>query len=71
MSNLKKENCLTLETANSTLKEKIKTSEFHLLPNIHKVNNPGRPVISPVNCHTTEISELVDYYLQPQLKKLF
>ena len=37
---------------------------------IHKANNPGRPVISSVNCHTSRISELVDYYLQPEVKKL-
>ena len=30
---------------NSLLEEKIETPEFHLLPKIHKANNPGRPVI--------------------------
>ena len=61
---------MTLKTANSLLEEKIKTPEFHLLPKIHKANNPGRPVISSVNCHTSRISEFVDYYLQPEVKKL-
>ena len=61
---------MTLKTANSLLEEKIKTPEFRLLPKIHKVNNPGRPVISSVNCHTSRISEFVDYYLQPEVKKL-
>ena len=61
---------MTLRTANSLLEEKIKTPEFHLLPKTHKANNPGRPVISSVNCHTSRISELVDYYLQPEVKKL-
>ena len=49
---------------------KINTPEFHLLPKIHKANNPGRPVISSVNCHTNRISEFVDYYSQPEVKKL-
>ena len=70
INNLKNENLLTLRTANSLLEEKIKTPEFHLLPKIHKANDPGRPVISSVNCHTSRISELVDYYLQPEVKKL-
>ena len=61
---------MTSKTANSLLEEKIQTSEFHLLPEIHKANNPGRPGISSVNCHTSRISECVDYYLQPEVKKL-
>ena len=70
INNLKNKNLLTLRTANSLLEEKIKTPEFHLLPKIHKANNPGGPVISSVNCHTSGISEFVEYYLQPEVKKL-
>ena len=70
LNNLKNENLLTLRTANSLLEEKIKTPEFHLLPKKHKANNSGRPVISSVNCRTSRISEFVDYYLQPEVKKL-
>ena len=70
INNLKNENPLTLRTANSLLKEKIKTPEFHLLPKIHKANNAGGPAISSVNCHTSRTSEFVDYYLQPEVKKL-
>ena len=29
----------------SHLEEKIKTPEFHLLPKIHKANNPGDPLL--------------------------
>ena len=53
---------MTLKTPNSLLEEKIKTPGFHPLPKIHKASNPGRPVISSVSCHTSRISELVDYY---------
>ena len=70
INNLKNENLLTLKTANSYLEEKIKTSDFHLLLKIHKANNPGIPVISSINCHTSRISEFADYYLQPEVKKL-
>ena len=70
INNLKNENLLTLKTANSLLEEKIKTPEFHLLPKMRKANNAGRPAISSVNCHTSRISEFVDYYLQPEVNKL-
>ena len=59
-----------LQKQQTLLEEKIQAPEFHLLPKIHKANNPGRPVISSVNCHTSRISEFVDYYLQPEVKKL-
>ena len=48
----------------------MKTPEFRFLPKIYKANNPGRSVISSVNCHTSRISKFVDYYLQPEVKKL-
>ena len=62
-------NLLTLKKANFILKEKSKTPECHLLPKIHKANNPGRPDINSINC-TSRISEFVDYYLRPEVKKL-
>ena len=62
---------MTLKRANILLEENIKTAEFQLLPKIHKaINNPGRIGISSINCHTSRISEFVDYYLQPEVKKL-
>ena len=67
INNYQDENLLTLKTTNSLLEEKIKTPEFHHLPKVHKANNP---TISSVNCHTSRISEFVDYYLQPEVKKL-
>ena len=47
-----------------------KTPKFYTLPKIHKPNNPGRPVISSINCHTAKISKFVDYHLQDLVKKL-
>ena len=61
-NNLKNENLLTSKTANSLLEEKI--------PKIHKANNPERPVISLLNCHTSRISKFIDCYLQPEVRKL-
>ena len=59
VKNLKNENLLTLKTTDSLLEEKIKTPEFHVLPKMHKANNPGRTVISCINCNTSRIA---DYY---------
>ena len=39
-------------------------------PKIHKLRNPGRPVIGSVSCHTSIISEYVDYHLQPIVKQI-
>ena len=44
---------------------KSRTPIFYMLPKIHKINNPGRPVISSVNSHTEKISAYVDEYLRP------
>ena len=32
-----------------------RTPIFYMLPKIHKINHPGRPVISSVNSHTEKI----------------
>jgi hypothetical protein len=43
--------------------DKPKVGRIYLLPKIHKVNNPGRPIVS-ANGHPTEkISEFVDFHL--------
>ena len=47
-----------------------RTPRFYTQPLIHKEGNPGRPVISSLNCHTSEISEYVDYHLQPTVKQI-
>ena len=39
-----------------------KTPKFYMEQKNHKKVNPGRPVVSSVNCHTSSISKYVDYY---------
>ena len=39
---------------------KSRTPIFYMLPKIHKVKNPGRPVVSSVNSHTEKLSAYVD-----------
>ena len=41
-----------------------------MLPKIHKINNPGRPVVSSIGCHKTNVSRFVDHHLQPIVKNI-
>ncbi len=43
---------------------------FWLFPKIHKTNNPGRPVISSINCNTSKLSKSVDHHIQPLAKQV-
>ena len=45
-------------------------SILYLLPKIHKVNIPGRPVVSACSCPTHIISAFVDDILQPIVQNL-
>jgi len=47
-----------------------RTPIFYMLPKIHKINNPGRPVISSVNSHTEKMSAYVDEFLRPIAERL-
>ena len=49
---------------------KSRTSIFYTLPKKHKVNNPGRLVVSSVNSVTEELSAYVDEFLRPSAEKL-
>ena len=46
-----------------------KTPKFYISPKIDKSNNPGRPVIISIECHT-EISRFVDHRLHPMVKQI-
>ena len=47
-----------------------KTPKFYITPKIHKENNPARPVINSINCHTSESSRFVDHHFQRLIKKI-
>ena len=55
-----KENLLSKKTAEHLKIFSPKTSKFFITPKIHKENNPGRPVINSINCHTSEITRFED-----------
>ena len=63
-------NLIDKETIDTLIPLKTTPARFYLLPKIHKKNNPGRPVVSSVNCHTTKISRYVDHYIQPLAKQV-
>ena len=42
-----------------------KISRLYLLPKLHKVGIPGRPIVVSNGCPTENISWFVDHYLQP------
>ena len=55
-----KENLLSKKTAEHLKIFSPKTSKFFITAKIHKENNPGRPVINSINCHTSEITRFED-----------
>ena len=57
-----KENQVTKNVVEGLKTTSPRTPRFHMKPKIHKQGNPGRPVISSVNCHTSNISKYVDYH---------
>ena len=69
ISRFQKENLPSKNIFEGLRTENPKAPYFYLKPNINKEDNPGRPAISSINCHTTKISEYVDYYLNQLLKK--
>ena len=56
--------------ANGLKNPSPRTPQFYISPKIHKEGNPGRPVVSSINCHTANISKYVDYHLQPIVKQI-
>ena len=58
--------CVRAHTQTQKKQLEIKDQEapkFHMLPKIHKINNPGRLVVSSIGCHSTIISKCPDYHL--------
>lgn len=66
----KTQQLLSVKLAEGLRTEKPKTPRFYILPKIHKQGNPGRPVVSSVNCHTSKISAYVDHHVKPLVTKL-
>ena len=50
--------------------ESPRTSHFYIQPKIHKEGSTGSPVKMSLNCHTSKISEYVDFHLLPIIKQI-
>ena len=66
----KKQKLINEKVAEGLKRNDPKTPKFYLRLKIHKRGNPGRPVVSSVNCHTANISKYIDYHLQPIVKEI-
>ena len=47
------------------LPSKPSCPQLYLLPKIHKIGNPGRPIVSGCSCPTVQISRFLDTILRP------
>ena len=57
-------------TATNLIQDNPRCSMFYLLPKIHKVDNPGRPIVSTINCNSEIISQYLDGIFFPIVTKL-
>ena len=63
-----KEQLINENIANGLKNPSPRTPQFDISPKIHKEGNPGRPVVSSINCDIANISKHIDYHLQPIVK---
>lgn len=56
---------LTPKERKNIITKHPRTSSFYMLPKIHKINNPGRPIVNSIGSITEKISAYVDEMIQP------
>ena len=57
-----KEQLINDNIANGLKNPSPRTLQFYISPKIHKEGNPGRPVVSSINCYTANISIYVVHH---------
>jgi len=57
------------EDATQFIVKNPRCSRLSLLPKIHKIGNPGRPIVAACSSLTMYISQYVDYILQPLVRE--
>ena len=57
-------------SATNLLVEHSRTSNFYLLPKIHKPGNPGRPIVSACACPTEHLASYLDKLTAPFVRQL-
>ena len=55
----KQKQLLPKDTAETLKIKEPKAPKFRMLPKIHKINNPGRPIVSSTECHGTIFQSLL------------
>ena len=65
-----KEHLTKDKVAEGLITRNPRTPRFYTKPKNRKEGIPGRPVISSVNCHSSKISEYVDYHLQQMVREI-
>ena len=65
-----KEKRLSRKLADGRRSANPKAPKVYISPKIHKENNPRRPVINLIICHTSEISRFVDHHLQSLVREI-
>ena len=60
-----KEKLINEQLGKILLQNNPKTPNLYFRPKVHKMNNPGRPIVSSINSHSPRISEFVDIHLEP------
>ena len=70
INKLKSLHLLNEKVANDSLSSEAKTPKFNMLSKVHKERNPGRSVVSSIDCHTTKILKYIDNQLQSHVKEL-
>ena len=66
----KKQELLFTSTAKKRTTSNIRTQQFHISRKLHKPNISERPVVSSVECHTSNISKFFHHYLTPHAEAL-
>ena len=56
--------------AKRLIKSEAKQPTLYLLPKTHKLNTPGRPIVSACSCPSENISEYLDSFLLPVVQSL-
>ena len=60
----RKQELLSNPTASKLIVDHVRTPQFHIFPEVHRRNKPGRLMLRSIECHTSKISKFVDHYLQ-------
>ena len=58
------------DNAKNLIVSQPRTSRFYMLPKIHKLGNPGRPIVSACSCPTENISSFLHNVFMPIVENL-